>query len=291
MLNNSQENANSVQIFNNPQFGDVRTIVIENNEPLFCLRDLCSILGLNQSAVRQRLSDDVVSNYIIPDKLGRNQSTNFVNEDGLYDVILDSRKPEAKIFRKWITSEVLPTIRKTGGYLVSNPDDTPEDLMARALIVAQKTMKRHEQRIKELAQANQEISLKAETLAVENEELIEENKSLAPLADYTREVLQSTSTFTANQIAKDLGMSAISLNKWLNQMGVQYKESGQWLLYYKYQNKGYVDTRVSGYTNRKTGEIETTQSTVWTERGRKFIIELYNKIANRNTQIMKGATV
>lgn len=71
----------------------------------------------------------------------------FVNEDGLYDVILDSRKPQAKAFRKWITSEVLPAIRKTGGYIVSNPEESPEDIMARALIVAQQTIERHRQQL------------------------------------------------------------------------------------------------------------------------------------------------
>ena len=108
-----------IQIFNNPQFGEIRTAGTSEN-PLFCLSDLCKCLGLSAKGVNQRLSDEVISNYPITDKLGRTQQALFVNEDGLYDVILDSRKPEARAFRKWVTSEVLPSIRKTGGYSVSS---------------------------------------------------------------------------------------------------------------------------------------------------------------------------
>ena len=93
------------------------TIMEKEGEPIFKLSDVCKILGLgNPSQVRSRLEDGVISNEVIRDSLGRAQQAIFVNEDGLYDVILDSRKPEAKRFRKWITSEVLPSIRKTGGY-------------------------------------------------------------------------------------------------------------------------------------------------------------------------------
>ena len=108
-----------IKIFNNPSFGNVRVAGSEDN-PLFCLADVCKALDLQPSAVMRRLDDGVISNNPITDNLGRQQVANFVNEDGLYDVILDSRKPEAKQFRKWITSEVLPTIRKHGAYMTDN---------------------------------------------------------------------------------------------------------------------------------------------------------------------------
>ena len=108
-----------IKIFNNPSFGNVRVAGSEDN-PLFCLADVCKALDLQPSAVMRRLDDGVISNNPITDNLGRQQVANFVNEDGLYDVILDSRKPEAKQFRKWITSEVLPTIRKHGAYMADN---------------------------------------------------------------------------------------------------------------------------------------------------------------------------
>ena len=104
-----------ITLFQNPQFGEVRVSEL-NNEPIFCLSDVCKILDLQGSAVLRRLSDDVISNHPIIDNLGRTQIANFVNEDGLYDVILDSRKPEAKAFRKWITGEVLPAAENRQDY-------------------------------------------------------------------------------------------------------------------------------------------------------------------------------
>lgn len=107
-----------VETFNNPHFGEIRTAVDDSGEPWFCLADICKALDLTAKGVRQRLDDGVISNYPITDALGREQQAIFVNEDGLYDAILDSRKPEARAYRKWITGEVLPSIRKTGGYSV-----------------------------------------------------------------------------------------------------------------------------------------------------------------------------
>lgn len=106
---------NEIKIFENEEFGEMRTVVVEN-EPWFCLRDLCKALELTAKGVKQRLTDEVISNYPIKDSLGRTQSALFVNEDGLYDVVLESRKENAKKFRKWVTSEVLPSIRKHGAY-------------------------------------------------------------------------------------------------------------------------------------------------------------------------------
>ncbi|KAA6308216.1 hypothetical protein EZS27_040105, partial [termite gut metagenome] len=105
---------NEIKFFENPKFGKIRIVKV-NKEVLFCLIDLCSVLGLNPSKVSQRLDKDVLSKYPLLTE-GGEQIANFVNEDGLYDVILESRKPEARQFRKWITSEVLPSIRKTGQY-------------------------------------------------------------------------------------------------------------------------------------------------------------------------------
>ena len=137
---------NTIKIFENEQFGKVRIAMSENNEPFFCLADVCQILDLIPSKVAQRLDKDVLSKYPL-ETAGGIQQANFVDEDGLYDTILESRKPEAKKFRKWVTSEVLPRIRKTGGYIATKMDDTPEEIMARALIVAQETLKRKEQRL------------------------------------------------------------------------------------------------------------------------------------------------
>ena len=123
---------NSIQVFQSPQFGQVRTAGTSDN-PQFCLADICAVLDLSTHKVVQRLSGEVLSKYPITDSLGREQVANFVNEDGLYDVILDSRKPEAKQFRKWVTGEVLPSIRKTGGYgMFQVPQTFAEALMLAA---------------------------------------------------------------------------------------------------------------------------------------------------------------
>ncbi len=249
---------NSIMVFSCPQFGQIRTAGTSDN-PLFCLADICRVLDLQSSAVMRRLLDDVITNHPITDSLGREQIANFVNEDGLYDVILDSRKPEAKKFRKWVTSEVLPAIRKTGGYMVANTNETPEEIMARALQVANETLKRKEERLQLLQQQNRL-----------QEQVIQEQ---APKVDYHDKVLTSTSTYTVTQIAKEFGFGAETLNRKLHERGVQYKQSGQWLLYAKYQDKGYIKTITRQYTGA-TGQTHTSQHTVWTETGRKFIHQL-----------------
>ena len=113
------ETGQAQPMFQQPKFEQIRTAGTADN-PLFCLADVCKSLELHSNVVRQRLTDDVCSTYPIVDSIGRTQQATFITEDGLYDVILDSRKPEAKAFRKWVTSEVLPSIRKTGSYSIKN---------------------------------------------------------------------------------------------------------------------------------------------------------------------------
>lgn len=111
---------NEIMIFEDADFGQVRTIMSASNEPLFCLADVCTALGMKKFRV-ERLAKDVISNHPLQTAGGLQQVT-FVNEDGLYDIVLDSRKPKAKNFRKWITSKVVPSIRKTGSYSIKQPE-------------------------------------------------------------------------------------------------------------------------------------------------------------------------
>ena len=251
-----------IKIFENAQFGQVRTTISASNEPLFCLKDVCDVLALRAGDVVRRLSEGVVSTQPLATS-GGIQSVNFVNEDGLYDVILDSRKPEAKAFRKWVTSEVLPAIRKTGAYVLAKEDETPEELMARALVAAQEALQRKEQQLKEVEAKNQQ---QEERIELQSEEL----KKQAPKVAYHDEVLTSTSTYNTTNIAKEFGMGAPTLNKILHEKGIQYKLGDQWLLYHKYQDKGYTKTETHRFDNGY-GEVHTRQQTVWTERGRQFI--------------------
>lgn len=247
-----------ITLFQNPQFGEVRVSEL-NNEPVFCLADLCKILDLTPSKVSQRLSDDVLSKYPIVDSIGREQFANFVNEDGLYDVILDSRKPEAKAFRKWITGEVLPAIRKTGGYMISKEEDTEADIMARALLIAQSTMERQKQRL--------------ELLQNENELQKKELKASSHKVEYFDNVLQSTSVYIADQIAKELGITAITLNRKLVKMGILIRRNGQLLPTADYCNKGYTKTRTF-YYEKTDGTKGSNCITVWTEKGRDFLLAI-----------------
>jgi prophage antirepressor-like protein len=136
---------NNIKVFQNAQFGQIRTAVTEAGEPLFCLKDVCDNLNItNARAVAQRLDEDELRKL---DLLGRSGETNFVTEPGMYTVILRSDSPKAKPMQKWVTSEVLPALRKTGGYMLSRADETPEQLMARALKVAEDTLKRPRQKM------------------------------------------------------------------------------------------------------------------------------------------------
>lgn len=137
---------NDIEIFKNPEFGEIR-VVEQNGQPWFVAKDVCEALELsNTSMAINRLEDDERAKF----NLGRQGSTNIVNEYGLYNLVLASRKPEAKAFKRWITHEVLPTIRKTGGYIAGSENLSDAELMAKAVLVAQATIKQRDERIAEL---------------------------------------------------------------------------------------------------------------------------------------------
>ena len=254
---------NDIQVFSNSQFGEIRTIIANDGEPRFCLADVCRVLELNPNKVSQRLKDDLLSKYPITDNLGRTQQANFVNEDGLYDAIFDSRKKEARMFRKWVTSEVLPSIRKTGGYMVSKDEDTPEEIMARALQIAQSTLDRQKKR---LAEQDLTIERQGHTIQEQSQQL----QAAAPKVSYYDDTLMSTNTMTMTQVANSIGMSVHSLTNKLLKAGIIYRQSGQLLLRVPYCNCGLHKTRTNTYTH-SDGTIGTSIYTVWTQKGVRFI--------------------
>ena len=274
----------TIQIFNSPQFGEVRTIVDADNQPLFCLGDVCKVLSLRTTDVKNRLTKGVVSTYPLK-TAGGIQQVNFVNEDGLYDVILDSRKPEARKFRKWITSEVLPEIRKNGGYITTNDGDSPEEIMAKALVVAQATLKRKEERLKQLQEEN---STQQQLITQQTEEL----QQAAPKVSYYDNTLQSVNTMTTTQVAKSIGIEAHTLNQKLKEAGVIFNQSGQWMLKSPFSHWSLHKTRTHMYT-RSDGSTGTSIQTVWTERGRRFISALKECgwIVSRAVKLLRGELV
>lgn len=202
----------AIEIFKNESFGEVR-VAGTSDKPLFCLADVCKVLELgNPSQVKTRLCGEVITNEVIPDSLGRQQEMIFINEDGLYDVILDSRKPQAKTFRKWVTSEILPSIRKHGIYATDN--------------VIDQILNNPDFGIELLTKLKEERSAR-----------IEAEKQVAVLTHVNK-------TYTCTEVAKELGLkSAIELNNRLKELGVQYKVNQTWVPYTKYATLGWFDIK------------------------------------------------
>jgi len=244
-----------IEIFKNEKFGNVR-VVMQENEPWFVAKDVCDILGLTNPTVKvSTLDNDEVTKLNLG---GLSGEANCINESGLYSLIMTSRKPEAKKFKKWVTSEVLPSIRKTGGYMLDN-GESADELMARALKIADDTLRRREERIKNL-----ELESK-----IKDQQITE----LQPKASYYDAVLQSKDLMTVTQIAKDYGMSPNKLNKMLHEFGVQYKHRKQWFLYQNYAEQGYTHSKTTKYTH--TNGLEgTSMHTYWTQKGRLFLYDL-----------------
>ena len=143
---------NHMMIFKNPAFGEVRTIKGENNTPWFVGNDVAKALGYkNFRDALSRHVDEEDKGVVKHDTLGGSQNLAIINESGLYSLVLSSKLPQAKAFKRWVTSEVLPAIRKDGGYIATKADDTPEEIMARALLIAKSTIDRLEQENKRLS--------------------------------------------------------------------------------------------------------------------------------------------
>ena len=233
---------NQVQLFNHPEFGNVR-VVGDNENPRFCLSDVCKILAIgNPSQAKTRLDGGVISNEVIIDSLGRNQTVTFINEDGLYDVILDSRKPSAKKFRKWITNQVVPSIRKTGMYINPNAPIDPAFL--------RKIADDLEERDKKIAALNTQVA------------------ELKPKADYCEKILQSPETLCVTVIAKDYGYSGVMFNQLLGSFKIQRRVGKTWVLYQEYVSKNYAVTET---VVTKNGGSATQMK--WTQKGRMFLYE------------------
>ena len=238
----------SIQIFENAEFGAIRTMQNQQGDPLFCAKDVAVALGYGNSrdAVRRHVEDEDVAKHDTLTNRGVQQML-YVNESGLYALILGSKLENARRFKHWVTAEVLPAIRKQGGYMVARPDESDEVILARALQIMQATLERRDAEI----------------------------ARLAPRAEYADHVLDSITCLTITQIAKELHMTGRELNRILCERGIQYPQSGQYLLYAKYARRGYAQNRTCEYHNSQ-GDLLTRTYLVWTESGRNFIHQLLN---------------
>lgn len=266
-----------ITIFKNDQFGEIRTAGTADN-PMFCLNDVCRVLDIQSSKdVKSRLNDHGVDSIPVWVQTGtkkdgtpalRQTDMTFINEMNLYKVIMRSDKPQAEPFQDWVCGEVLPSIRKNGGYIAAN-GLSDEEIMARALDIAHKTIERKQIENREL---------KKENVRLENEniQLIAENQELKNDRNYLDIIMRSRALLTITQIAQDYGMSGKALNKKLADMRIQYSCNGQWTLYAPYKDKGFVSSRTIDIT-RSDGRPDTVMHTEWTQAGRKFLYEELKK--------------
>lgn len=258
----------TMQVFNNETFGNVRVKMI-NDEPWFMGRDVCKALGYvnNRKALQDHVdTEDKRDGVTIRDSIGRMQKGIVVNESGLYSLILGSKLDSAKDFKRWVTSEVLPTIRKTGGY-VNNDEmfintylpnaDEQTKIMFRSSLTA----------IRELNGKIDTLNGEIKKLDGQVSELGNKVEVMTPKAEYYDDVLQSEGLVSITTIAKDYGKSALWMNNFLHQHKVQFKQNNTWVLYAKHSGKGYTKSKT--YYNEKTGRSKVTM--YWTQKGREAI--------------------
>lgn len=239
---------------------------VEN--PLFRANDVQNWLGLkNVSRAVANVDEDERLNL----KLSRGGSMWFLTEEGVYELLMQSRKPIAKQFKKGV-KKILHEIRTKGGYIATNENDSDEDIMARAYVIAQRTLARREERIKQLETQTEQ---QAETINLQKKELT----VAAPKAEYYDNTLASTTCITTTQVADDLHITARTLNAKLKELGIIYSQSGQWHLKMPYKGWKLASTRTYNYQS-SNGEISTSTTLVWNQRGKRFIIALYNNDFN-----------
>lgn len=240
---------NDLKIFSNEKFGTVRT-VIKDNEPWFVAADVCRALEIAEPhRAISRLDEDEKGSHSVTTP-GGTQDMSVVNEPGLYSLVLGSRKPEAKEFKRWITHEVIPSIRKTGMYMTG-------DVMKAILADPRK--------IGEMLIAMADKDDKIAKLETEKQVLL-------PKADYTDIVLNTHDAIPIKLIAKDFGWTAQKLNNFLRDLKIQHKDGKTWTLNDAYADKGYTESETVVFG--KEGDEHSTLHTKWTQKGRHFIYEL-----------------
>ena len=235
---------NNLTVFENPEFGAIRTVELDG-EPWLVGKDVAETLGYTnpQKAVRDHVDEE---DRTVNDSFTVNGTPiTLINESGLYSLVLSSKLPTARKFRRWVTSEVLPSIRRTGGYNL--PKDYPSALRALA-----------------------DTEEKRLALLAENERQQQIIADFEPVKQYVDTILQSKDAVTTTQIAADYGMSAKELNRILYQEGVQHKVNGQWILYKKHMGKGLTVSRTIHFYHHD-GSPDTKMNTCWTQKGRMMI--------------------
>lgn len=243
---------NEVEVFNF-EANEVRTVIIEN-EAWFVGKDVAVSLGYKkpENALGTHVDEDDKTTTLIQGNGSNYKSkTTLINESGVYSLIFGSKLESAKRFKKWVTSEVLPAIRKHGTYMT---DKTIEEVLTNPDTIIRLATDLKNERQEKLMLAQQVTELK-------------------PKADYTDLILSNKTLVTITFIAKDYGMSGLAMNKLLHDLGVQYSQSGVWLLYAKHQTKGWTQSETTEVV-RKDGSKKLVMNTKWTQKGRLGLYEL-----------------
>ena len=306
-----KKQAAQVAVFENPEFGMVRTATDEKGEPWFCAKDLCDALGYKKSSdsVKQHVRcDDTIKRGVWVEVGKKKDGTPakrltpmiFVNESGFYALVLGSKLATAVKFKDWVTSVVLPQIRKTGGYIPVKEGESEEETIRNAEEILRATLKEKEMLLEqqkkligeqdeEIRRLNGVVDEQVVNIARKGENIIHlehQMDGLMPKAIYSDNVLDSVSCFTTTQVAKELGVTAQELNRSLCALHIQYYQSGQYMLYAEYAHMGlaksrtrynaFLDPKCDG-RKEKMGKAVTHTYLVWTEKGRKFIHDLAHR--------------
>lgn len=245
-----------IRVFESTEFGAVRVAEIDG-EPWFIAADVCRALDVKNGRDAVSRLDDDEKGVALTDTLGGKQEMAAVSEAGLYALVLSSRKPEAKAFKRWVTHDVLPSIRKHGAYMTEE--------------ILQKTLENPDFLIGLATQLKEE---REKRLAAELDKAVlgQQIAELRPKASYYDLILQCASLLSVTEISKDYGMSAKAFNKKLHELKIQYQQSGVWFLYAEYQDGGYTQTKTQHYC-RTDGSQGAKTHMYWTQKGRLFLYE------------------
>ena len=254
---------NGLQTFSNNEFGQIRTVFMDG-EPWMVGKDVARALGYKEptKAAREKVDaeDRGVSKIDTPSGI---QEMTIINESGLYSLVLSSKLPGARKFRRWVTSEVLPSIRKTGGYNL--PKDFPSALRSLA--------DTEEQRL---------------ALLAENKRQRQAIADFEPIKNYVDTILSCEGAMAVSQIAADYHISAIKLNRILHDAGLQHRVNGQWILYQQHAGKGYTESETITI-NHRDGSVTTRLFTRWTQKGRLLIHDILTKQGIQAAMDKEGA--
>lgn len=254
---------NELQVFNNNEFGQIRTVFMDG-EPWLVGKDVAIALGYSNTkdALAKHVDQEDKGGSQIATPSGVQQMT-IINESGLYSLVLSSKLPGARKFRRWVTSEVLPSIRKTGGYNL--PKDFPSALRALA--------DTEERRL---------------ALLAENKRQRQAIADFEPIKNYVDTILSCEGAMAVSQIAADYHISAIKLNRILHEAGLQYRVNGQWILYQQHAGKGYTESETITI-NHRDGSVTTRLFTRWTQKGRLLIHDILTKQGIQAAMDKEGA--